>query len=421
MEKEENKKKKSKEIKENKTKERKTKKSKKTDDMEIVDKTVLFTLTEVIIIILITGVIVSFASGLIVYNNYDRLNYRENYKSSYGEISEFVENYNKILNNSVEEVDKKELLDSAIKGMYNYLNDDYSAYLSVEDTNSFEEQLTGEYTGIGIEIRTDINDDGTYKTVINRVFKDTPAEEAGLLAGDEMIKIDGVDVVDANSVANAIKNGDKESYDVTYKRNGEEKTLTITRKRVYIDSVNTQTYENVGYIKIDTFSATTYDQMKKALDSFGSNINSLVIDVRDNTGGYLDAAYKVSDLFIEKDKPIYQLKNRNNEIKIFKANDDIYKKFDKIAVLINGSSASASEIMALALKESANATIVGTKSYGKGTVQETDVLSSGAMVKFTTSYWLSPNGNSINKEGIKPDIEVSEVEKQVDEAVKAVK
>ena len=421
MEKEKNKKITSKE--EKKTKVNKTKKTrvKKESDIEIVDRTVEFTLTEVIIIVLIVGIVVSITSGFIVYNNYDRINYKEVYKASSGDIGEFLDNYNKILNNSVEKVDKKELLDSAIKGMYNYLDDEYSAYLSVDDSNSFAEQLEGEYTGIGIEIRTDVLEDGSYKTVINRIFKNTPAEEAGLLAGDELLKIDGRDVVDASDIANTIKNGNKESYDITFKRDGKEQTLTITRKRVFIDSVSSSVYGNVGYIKIDTFSATTHIQVKNAINGFDEGITSLVVDVRDNTGGYLDAAYKTADLLIEKDKVIYQLKDRNEKITSFKAQDDVLRKFNKISIIINEGSASASEILALALKESANAKVIGVKSYGKGTVQETQTLSSGAMVKYTTSYWLSPNGNSINKEGIKPDIVVEDATKQIDEAVKATK
>ena len=174
-------------------------------------------------------------------------------------------------------------------------------------------------------------------------------------------------------------------------------------------------------VQIETFSGTTSKQIKNKLDDFSDNINSVVIDVRNNSGGYLSAAYEISDLFIEKGKNIYQLKDRNENIKTFKAQFDVYRKFDKIAVLVNEYSASASEILALALKESAGATIVGVKSYGKGSVQETNVLSSGAMVKYTTAYWLSPEGNSIDKVGIVPDIEVSKVEKQLDKALEAVK
>ncbi len=398
----------------------KTDLNKKESDMKVVNKSVDFSLLEVVIIILITGIVVSITSGLIIYNNYEKLN-KEEGSISQSDYDEFKKHYNKIINNYVEDVDKDKLLDAAIEGMYNYLGDEYSMYLNTDDTDSLEEQLRGEYTGVGIEIRTDVLSDGALQTVINRVFADSPAEKAGLKAGDILIKVDDVDVVDASSVADTIKKGNKETYDITYIRDGKENKLTIKREKVFINSVNSEIYGNVGYIKIDTFSSTTKEQMIRIINSFDKNIKSLVIDVRDNTGGYLTTAYEVADLFVEKGKVIYQLKDRDDKITKYTAESGVLRKFDKIAVLINESSASASEILALALKESAGAKIVGVKSFGKGTVQETDVLSSGAMVKYTTSYWLSPNGNSINKEGIKPDVEVQDVDKQINEAVKVVK
>ena len=395
----------------------------KEENIEIVKKSVEFSLIEVIIIVLITGIVVSVASGVIVYNNYDKLNKNQIIESNYNdELQDFYNNYNKIINNYVNEVNKKELIEAAIEGMYNYLDDDYSMYLDKEDTNDLEEQLNGEYTGVGIEITT-IQDEQTKTSYvkINRVFKDSPAEKSGLKSGDIILKVDGEIMKDANQVSTTIKKGNKESYDITYKRDGVENTLTLKRDRVFINSVTSEEYDNVGYIKIDTFSATIESQLTNILDDFSSNINSLVIDLRDNTGGYLDTAYKVSDLFLEKGKVVYQLKDRNGKITKYKANNDVYRKFNKIVVLINENSASASEILTLALKESQGAKVVGVKSFGKGTVQETGVLESGSMIKYTTSYWLSPKGNSINKVGIKPDIEVKDIKIQKEEAIKAAK
>ena len=305
--------------------------------------------------------------------------------------------------------------------MYNHLGDDYSMYLDVDNTNDLEEQLTGEYTGVGIEIRTDVKENNKFETVINRVFENTPAERAGLKAGDVLLKIDGEEVIDASFIADTIKKGNKESYEITYKRNGKEHTVTLIRERVYINSVTSKTYDNVGYIKVETFSATTEEQIRKAINAFDNKVTSLVIDLRDNTGGYLSAAEDVSELFLEKGSVVYQLKDRNGKITKYEAKKGVLRNFNKIAILINSSSASASEILTLALKENIGATVVGVKSYGKGTVQETNTLSSGAMVKYTTSYWLSPNGNSINKQGIVPDIEEANVDKQIDAAIKAVK
>ena len=327
-------------------KKRTVKKSELKEEIEIVKKSADFSLIEVIVIVLITGIVVSIASGLIVYNNYDKLN--EKVVISNDELSEVYEHYNKIINNYVEDVDKQGLIDAAIGGMYNYLGDEYSMLLNEQDTSDLEEQLQGEYTGIGIEITTVFDDNEATQVVVNKVFKDSPAEKAGLRKGDIITKVDGVDMADANQVATTIKGGDKESYEITYIRDGKESVLTLTRKKVFINSVNGQVYDSVGYIKIDTFSATTESQVKQIIDGYDKSVKSLVIDLRDNTGGYLDTAYSVSNLFVEKGKVIYQLKDKNGISSEYKADSGVYRKFNKIVVLINGNSASASEILTLA-------------------------------------------------------------------------
>lgn len=398
-------------------------------DDEIITRNYDFNLLEVVIIVLITGVVVSIASGFIIYSNYDKL-FKEKPNYSGGEVLEesqkdiFEENYNKILNEYVNEVDKDELLNAAIQGMYNYLGDSYSTYLDEDDTQSLNEQLQGEYTGIGVEIYSFLNTDtNEYEIYISRVFKDTPAEEAGILVDDRLLELNGVSLKDkdAGYVSSTIKNSNEATHTLKVLRGKEELTLTLTRKLVYIDSVSSEVKDGVGYIKIETFSKTAAEQVKKHLDGFDDSVKSLVIDLRDNTGGYLTSAFDLSELFVDTGKNIYQTKDRNNKVESFKALDGVYRQFDKIAVIINENSASASEIMALALKESAGAVIVGTKSFGKGTMQDTKELESGGMIKITTAYWLSPNGNSINLNGITPDIEVKDIEKQVSEAIKAVK
>ena len=412
---------KSSEIKEEKKEKRRIIRKKKKEETDVINKTVEFNLLEVIIIILITGIAVSITSGLIVYNNYDKLFINDN-SNSKEELSEFIGIYNEIIDNYVEEVDKKELIEYAISGMYSYLGDDYSVYLNKDDTETLEETLEGEYTGIGVEMVTHYDEEGNpTETLVNRVFSNSPAQEAGLLPGDVLLKVDNEDIVDANWVADNVKKGSKDSYEITYSRNGEEKTVTLVKKKVQIDSVSFANYDEVGYIKIDTFSNVTYSQVVKALDNLDANTKSLVIDLRDNTGGYLQASHNIADLFIEKDKVVYQLKGRDAIAKEFKTNAGVYKTFDKVVVLINGQTASASEILTLALKENIGAKVVGTKSFGKGTVQDTKILESGSMVKYTSSYWLSPNGNSINKVGIEPDILVENPEEQLESAITAAK
>lgn len=414
------------EIKHNTLKNKTTKLNiKKDSDTVIVTKGVEFSLLEVIIIILITGIVVSIISGLLVYNNYEKLNMSKpisNIISSKNELSELEKHYKKIINEYVEEVDKKGLIESAIGAMYNYVGDPYTMYMDKDDSSSLEDQLNGEYTGIGVEIYSHVLNNKSIIEV-NKVFKNSPAEKAGLKAGDLLIKLDDVSLEDKDAlyVSSTIKDGKEDTHKLTIIRDKKEIELTIKRENVYIDSVHSKIYDNVGYLQIDTFSATTVEQVKKEIDSFDNKVKSLVIDLRDNTGGFLQTAEDLSNLFIEKGKNIYQIKNKAGNISTYKSKSGIYRNFDKIAVIVNGSSASASEILALALKESAGAIIVGTQSYGKGTVQETSRLESGAMVKYTTSYWLSPNGNLINKVGITPDKIVEDSSKQIDEAIKVVK
>ena len=384
-----------------------------------------FNLLEVIIIILITGVVVSIISGLIVYNNYGQIRNDKNANQtiSAGELNEFVDNYNIIINNYVEDVDKRGLLDAAISGMYSYLGDTYSTYIDPTETDTLTDQLEGEYEGIGVEIVTLVTEDGKNITLVNDVFKDSPADKAGILVGDELLRLDGVDLADKDSayVANYIKKGEKTSFELVIKRENEEKTLILERKHVVINSVSSEIYDDVGYIKINTFAKNSDELVKAEMDKFNNKVDKLIIDLRDNTGGLLSQAESLSDLFVEKGKNIYQIKDKNGYITPYKAQEGVYRKFKKIVVLVNGNSASASEVLALALKESANATIVGVKTFGKGTVQQTKMLDSGAMVKYTSSYWLSPNGNSINLVGIVPDVEEATVEKQIDTALKAVR
>lgn len=387
-------------------------------DEEFINKNVNFSLLEVIIIILVTGIVVSLSTGLIVYNNYDKISKSKSDDTS-SEIKEFTESYNHIINSYIDEVDKSKLIDAAISGMYNFLNDEYSIYMDNDMTESLNEQLEGTYDGIGIEMT--MNNKGVI--YVTQVFKNTPAEKAGLKPDDILVALDGKSLEGKTTaeVASIIKKGTKLEFKLTYKRDNIEKTVTVNKKHIYINSVKSKRFDNIGYINISTFSATTEEQVKKELDNFDKNISNLIIDLRNNTGGYLNAAYDVSELFFKKGKVIYQLKDRNNKITKFTAKSGEYRHFNNIIVIINGSTASASEILALALKESANAKIVGTKSYGKGTVQETSKLKSGSMVKYTTAYWLSPEGNSINKTGITPDYKIDGEEGQLKKAIEIAK
>ena len=364
------------------------------------ERSASFNLLEVIIIIIMTSLVVGVSTGVIVYKNY---------KSDVGitesdgkYFKELKKAYDNIINGYVEKVDEAKLIDAAIEGLYNYLGDPYTSYIDQSSTDDLTDRLNGEYTGIGVEI-TKIEEG----IIVINVFENGPAYNAGIEPGDILVKLNGNDITNSSAadVSNSIKNSNQSSVELSVLRDGITITKTVNIKNVNVPSVSKENFNDTGYIKIDTFSNTTYTQFKEALEALEkNNINGLVIDVRNNGGGYLNSAVEIAELFIEKGKNIYGLENKKG--KTFYEDNTKTQRNYKIAVLINSSSASASEILASALKESYGATIIGTTSYGKGTVQETSKLSSGGMVKYTTAYWLTPNGNSVNNVGIKPDIEI---------------
>ncbi len=368
---------------------------------EINIRSASFTLIEVIIIILITSLVVGVATSIIVYRNYNDIKATAN-GDSVSKISELEEAYNNILNGYVEKIDENELVNAAIKGMYNYIGDPYTTYLDEETTSNLMDRLNGEYYGLGVEFTK--TEEGF---VVVTVFDGSPAKDADIKVGDFLVKVNGEDLSEktAQEVANMIRNNPSRKIKISVTRGTITLTKDVTLSTITIPAVSKEKYDNIGYIKIETFSNTTYSQFKDALESLEKEgIDGLVIDVRNNGGGYLTAAVDIAELFLEKGKNIYGLKNQT-ETKFYEDSTRENRKL-KVAVLINSSSASASEILAAALKESYGATLVGTTSYGKGTVQETNDLKSGGMVKYTTAYWLTPNGNSINQKGLEPDIKI---------------
>lgn len=362
-----------------------------------------FKLYEVIIITIITGILCSIATGFIFYKKYatSAIASYENLSNNKN-VNEFLQVYASIIKEYYQDVNEEELVDSAINAMFSYLGDNYSEHLSKDETSSLLEQLAGEYQGIGVEIYQD--------KIIYNVFDDSPAKEAGLQKGDKIIKVNNEDVSEKDNsyVATKIKN-ENDKVEITVLRNNEEKKVTVKKDKLYIPSVTSKVIEEenkkIGYIDITTFSNTTSKQVKKALLSLEKdNIDSLVIDVRNNAGGYLISAKEIASMFLEKEKIIYSLQEKD-KTQTYK--DTTSEKRDyPVVILINEYSASASEILTSALKESYNATLVGKKSYGKGKVQQTLNLEDGSMAKYTTAKWLTPNGKCIDGVGITPDYEI---------------
>ena len=358
-----------------------------------------FNLISVIIIICITSVVSAVTAGIIVTNNYN-LSYSD--LSNDKELADFIKAYSNIVNNYYENVDKEKMLDSALNAMLNYLGDNYTTYLTDEQRKALEESLQGTYQGIGVEINKD--------RVITKVTKNGPAEAAGLQAGDRFMIVDGTKLndTDGTAVGVLIRGTEKKSVDIVVDRNGEELTFNVKIGTIEEPAVTYEMKENnIGYIQISKFSRPLTSQMENALKELEANgMEKLIIDLRNNTGGYLDSAETTANLFLKKGKLIYSLEDK-------KSKEDYYDQTDTyrdypIVVLINSNSASSAEILAAALKDSYGAVLVGQTSYGKGKVQQTYDMEDGSMAKFTSAKWLRPTGDCIDKKGIKPDFEVAQ-------------
>ena len=375
----------------------------------IVEKKTGFNTIEVVLIAIlalafggVVGVVLAYtAKPLSIITNTD----------SPSDIQEVEKIYDNLLSKYYGEIDKQTLSDAAIKGMFEALNDPYSTYIDAENTDDFDEQIYGYYVGIGTEIT--LNDENQFE--VTNIFENTPATDANIELHDIVVKVNNEDISGktVSDIGKLIQGEIGTNVTLTLRRDEAEFDVTITRDRIDLISVTSQIFEKddkrIGYIKVTNFASNTFNQFQTALNELEENdIESLIIDVRDNLGGQLEVATQIASLFLTKDKVVYQL-NTNGIIQpIYSTGPGSFQK--PITVLINGATASASEVLAIALQESADATVIGTTSYGKGTIQESYKLSTGATIKFTVQEWLSPNGNTVNEVGVKPDIEVSETE-----------
>ena len=358
----------------------------------------LYTSKEVIIVMIFSigiGILMCFGGISIITG--------KNYLAVTKDLKKVVDTYYAIVDNYYGELDRDKLIDGAVEGMISSVGDTFTSYSDTDSTSSFDETINGSYEGIGCTVAT--LEDGTISVI--DMFEDSPSYKAGLKVGDIILKVDGesYEGKNSNDISNYIKNSGKSKIVLTVKRDNEEKDISINLSKVEIPHVSGKVIEQdskkIGYIKISLFASNSYKQFKNKLDELEkSNIDDLIIDVRDNSGGYLSSVTDICNLFLDKGKVIYQLEDSKGKVKK-KDTTKEKRKYD-IVVLINSGSASASEILASAIKESYGGDIVGTNSYGKGTVQQTKKLLDGSMIKYTTQKWLTPDGNSINEVGVTP-------------------
>lgn len=321
-------------------------------------------------------------------------------------LNKFLDTYETITTNYYEDLDEDALIDGAISGMLANVNDNYTIYSNSEVTLEFDDLVNGTYEGIGCAIR---EEDKEIKIVT--VYENSPAAKSGIKENDTILTVDGEDAITmgATKIAEYIKTKKEKATTLEILRDNEQQTIVVTRGKVDNPSVTSEIYEKndkkIGYLDISIFASNTKEQFKNKLISLEeSGISGLVIDVRGNNGGYLTTVVDIINMILPKGDIIYQTK-KNNKIEKFKDQTKEKREYP-IAVLINSGSASASEILAAAIKESYNGFVVGTTSFGKGTVQQVKKMKDGSMIKYTTENWLSPKGNWINEIGVEPTDEV---------------
>lgn len=358
-----------------------------------------FSIVEVVLIILISILF----GGIVGYF----INYSKNDTTKDSNLNQIVSTYNTLVDSYYGKVNKDKMSDAAIKGMIESLGDPYSNYMSGDAADEFNESIDGSFTGIGVVIQN-----GEEYTTIIEVYEDTPASKYGLKVGDSIIKVNGEDVKGKNGteLAKMIRGKKGTKVNLTVRRGEEELSIDVVRDVVDLISVTDKIIEyegkNIGYIRIDSFAANTYSQFYKSLKALeNKKIDSLIIDVRSNPGGHLQQTKQILSLFFNSRTVLYQIKSKGKVEKAYSYSNEVRKY--PIAILVDSGSASASEILASCFKENYKKSyIIGTTTYGKGTVQKTQTLKNGTTIKYTTETWLTSKGKSINKLGVTPTVEV---------------
>ena len=384
--------------------------SKKKNDSSIngfLNKKTDFKVYELILFAVLIMIVSVFLTVVVMHDVSSNKNYNKNKLSSNdSSLEEFEEVYNLINSSYYIDINNKTLIEGAINGMLGSLNDPHTSYFNKSETDSFNEQMHGSYEGIGAEISLDSNGN----VIVFSVFKNSPAAEAGLKFNDIILEVNNKSTkgMSTTEVVALIKDVNKKTANIKINRNGETLEFEVEKRVVIIESVESKIYnkngKKIGYVLINTFANNTYDQFRTHIEDLEKeNISGLVIDVRGNTGGYLHSVTSMLDMFLPKGTITYQIADKKTTYKYSALTNE--SRNYPIAVLVNKSSASASEILAVSLKESYGAEVIGTYTYGKGTVQTTkDLTKSGGMIKYTIQKWLSPKGNWINDVGVEPTI-----------------
>ena len=370
-------------------------------EKSVVDK---FNLKEVISLLIIVSS-VSVITGFAIANRFLKDKYSDVSLSQDSSLQTFIQNYNYVVDNYYGEIDEAKLLDGALKGMLESLGDPYTVYIDENEVNNFNIKLEGSYYGLGIEVY--VNNDK--KLEVASVFEKGPAYKVGIMPGDVIEMVNGTEITDSQLFSKYIQAQSNNDFDIKISRGKETHIFSVSKEIIDLDSVLEKVFEKegkkIGYLGISIFANNTYLQVKDSLEWLDSEgIDSLIIDVRGNTGGHLTSVENILGLFLDQSHIIYNIQDERGITKVY--SDGLNDKKYPIVILTNELSASASEILTVALKEEYGAKSVGKKTYGKGSAQELRTLPDGTQYKITTKKWLSPNGNSIDGVGVGVDLEV---------------
>ncbi len=385
----------------NKKKKKKKKKNRKSIQQFHLNKNSTFTFFEVVLFIFISIIFGMIIGCILTYHTSSISSIRAD-----SHLREIVSTYLNIKDNYYKKIKDEDLTNAAVKGMIEELGDPYSMYLDSYSTDSFTESVDGRYVGIGVSV---LWEEDYFKIV--SVNADGPADKAGILENDIILAVDGKDCngITTTELTKLIRGKNHTSVLLKIKR--EDKELEITVKREYIDIqvVHNKVFDGkIGYISMDMFASNSYEQFQEALQKLEKKkIDSLIIDLRSNPGGHLYQVKKILDLFLPRKTILYRIEEKGKISKIYSSTKE--SRNYPIVVLINKSSASASEVLAVSLQENyPDCKIVGVNSYGKGTVQKSQTLSTGTSIKYTIERWLSPSAIDINGVGVTPDVYVEQ-------------
>lgn len=297
-----------------------------------------------------------------------------------------------------------QLIEDAINGMIDGTGDIHTSYMNAKEVTAFTEAINRNFVGIGVSY---FDNNGTF--IIERVFIGSPAEKAGVLPGDIIKTVDGVSTqgLTSDDLVDRVRGIENTVVTIDFQRGEEVVTLEITRGVIKNTAFGKMIDKDTAYLEIYQFGEDTSSEVEQYMQLFKEkNAKDIIIDLRDNGGGYLSTLEEIGSMFVPKGGILIQQEIYNGEKLVSKSKGNILIEFEEIIILVNENSASASEVLTAAIKENMDATVVGVTTYGKGTVQQQHAFSDGSALKYTVAEWLTPNGNHINGVGINPDVEV---------------